>query len=201
MADIHFQVRSYEKEEIVAFAGDPMDHLLVLLKGKVMGEISNFDGKTVVVSNIPAPGSFAEAYLFATKNRLRINIKADSRSEVLFIHKDYFQRLMSHESRVMENYMNIISNRFVIVTEKLNFMMIKSVKGRLAYYFLNKQEVAKGAKTFPLGMTHEQLAVFLGITRPALTRKLNELKEEGIITIDKKVVSIKDIEGLKQLVN
>ncbi|MEE4256269.1 MAG: Crp/Fnr family transcriptional regulator [Bacteroidales bacterium] len=201
MTDIHFQIRSYDTDDIIAYAGDPMNYLMIVLEGMVMGEISSFEGKSIVVSEIPAPNSFAEAYLFASKKRLKINIKAGAQANILFIHKDFFQRLLSQDAKVLENYLNIISNRFVIVTEKLNFMMIKHVKGRLAYYFLNKPEVTNGLLSFPLGMTHKQLAVFLGITRPALTKNLLEMRDEGIIGIDQKVVSIKDMERLQQLVN
>lgn len=200
MKGIHYQMRSFKNDEIIAYAGDIYDHLLLLIEGSVRGEISKFDGQQVVVSEIHAPGSFAEAFLYAGKNRLKINIKATSDVQLLSIGKDYLNRLMHKDIRILENYLNIISNRFVIVTEKLNFMMIKTVKGRLAYYILNRQEILNGAERFPLGRTHQELAVFLGITRPALTRNLLEMKEEGIIDIDRKLLSICNRERLNRLI-
>ncbi len=200
MEGIHFQLRSYHNDDIIAYAGEAYDHLLLLIEGSVRGEISKFDGQQVVVSEIHAPGSFAEAFLYASKNKLKINVKATSEVRLLSIGKEYLNRLMHKDIRILENYLNIISNRFVIVTEKLNFMMIKTVKGRLAYYMLNRQEVLNGAEQFPLGRTHQELAVFLGITRPALTRNLLEMKEEGIIDIDRKRVTIRNRDMLNRLV-
>lgn len=198
---IHYQVRTYNKEDIIAFAGDEQNHLLIVLEGLVSGEIINFEGKSIIVSEIPAPNSFAEAYLFASKNKLKINVKAKVDSKVLSIQKDYLKRLMSNEPQLLENYLNIISNRFIIVSDKLNFMMIKTVKGRLAYYFLNKQEETGPGKPFPLERTHQELAVFLGITRPALTRNLLEMKDEGIILIEKKKVTILDNKKMVALIS
>ena len=96
--------------------------------------------------------------------------------------------------------MELISERFVTVTEKLNFLMIKNARGKMAYYLLGRQREHRGAERFPLGKTHEELAVILGITRPALTRNLMALRKSGIISIDRKVVCIHDRQRLVALI-
>lgn len=197
---IHYQLRSYDKDEMIAYAGDVCDHLMLVTRGAVKGEISSMEGGSIVVSEIPAPNTFAEAYLFASKNNLRINIRAMMEAEVMFIHRDYLNQLMEKDNRILKNYMRIISNRFLIVTNKLNFMMIKTVKGRIAYYFLNMLTCHPEQDTVILKPTHHELAVFLGVTRPALTKNLNELKKEGIIAVDGKTVRIPNRERLVALI-
>lgn len=198
---VHYQVRTYRSDDIIAYAGEECEDLFILIEGKVRGEMSNFEGKNIVISEIPAPNSFAEGFLFAKNNKLKINIRAVSDSRVLFIQKSYFSQLLSENRKVLENYLRIISNRFVIVTEKLNFLMIKNVKGKLAYYITNRENSFPGKKHFPLGKTHEELAIFLGIARPVVTRNLLEMKKQGIISIEKKMIRIKDRQRLMELIN
>lgn len=197
---IHYQLRSFEPDDMVAYAGEECEDLFILLEGKVRGEINSMEGKSIVISEIKAPSSFAEGFLFARRNNLKISIRALTDARIVFIQKRYFSRLLNENPRILENYLGIISNRFIIVTEKLNFLMIRNVKGKLAYYLINQANAHKGATSFPLGRTQEKLAELLGITRPALNRNLLDLKKMGIISMDKKMLSILDRQALSSLI-
>lgn len=198
---IQYQVRTYKADEVLAYAGDECIYLHLLIEGAVRGEINRFDGKSITVSEIQAPESFAEAYLFAKKNKFRITIRAISDVRIMLIHRDYFNILLSINQKVMENYLGIISNRFVIVTEKLNFMMIKNAKGKIAYHILNLETEHPGEKVLRFKRTHEQLATIMGITRPAFTRNLLMLKKDGIISINKREIVILDRKKLLELIS
>lgn len=197
---IHYQVRHFRAGEMVFQSGDDCHDLYILLEGTVRGDIISYEGKSVAVSEIRAPGTFAEGYLFARRNILRINISSLTDSEIMFIRRDYFQLALEMEPRLQKNFNELISERFVTVTEKLNFLMIKNARGKLAYYLLGRQRELPGAKSFPMGKTHEELAVILGITRPALTRNLIEMRKSGIISIDRKMVRIHDPGRLSALI-
>jgi CRP-like cAMP-binding protein len=44
---ITFRVKGYRKGEVIALRDDPCNHLLVILKGSVKGEMLDFSGKTI----------------------------------------------------------------------------------------------------------------------------------------------------------
>lgn len=198
---IQYQIRTYQADEVLAYAGDECIYLHLLIEGSVRGEINNYQGKSITVSEIQAPGSFAEAYLFAKKNKFRITIRAISDVRIMLIPKDYFKLILSMNQLVMENYFGIISNRFVIVTEKLNFMMIKNAIGKIAYHILNLERDHPGESVLYFKRTHEQLATIMGITRPAFTRNLLKLKKDGLISINKKAIVILDRKSLLDLIS
>ncbi len=133
----------------------------------------NIKNQNVIVDDISAPNTFAEAFLFATQNKIAVNIVASTKAKVILLPREEFLKLLNLETQILENYLNAVSNRFVTVAQKLRFLTLKSVKKKLAHYLL-----------------------LFGITRPALTKNLLELQEEGVIEIKNKRVRILDKEKL-----
>ncbi len=193
---VHYQIREYEAENIIAYAGDTCEYLYVLLEGRVRGEMVNIKNQNVIVDDISAPNTFAEAFLFATQNKIVVNIVASTKAKVILLSREEFLKLLHLETQILENYLNIVSNRFVTVAQKLRFLTLKSVKKKLAHYLFGLDRENKGKTSFLLGKTHASLASLFGITRPALTKNLLELQEEGVIEIKDKQVRILDKEKL-----
>jgi CRP-like cAMP-binding protein len=196
---VHYNVHSYEPENVIAFVCDNSNDLFILLEGHVRGEMTSYNDKNIVVSEIHAPDTFAEGFLFADKNRLLVNIIAVTKAKVLIISKDELLKLLNKSTQILNNYLNTTSNRFVIVSEKLKFLMFNTVRGKLAIYILDLAKENADKDSFRLGKTHEELAPLFAITRPALTRNLLSLKKDGLIEIKNKNIKILDRKGLIQL--
>jgi len=158
----------------------------------------NYIGKNIVVSEIHAPDTFAEDFLFADKNKLLVSVIANTKTKILVIYKADLLKLLHSNQKFLENYLKITSNRFVVVTEKIKFLMIKTVKEKLANYILDLEKENIGKTSFRLGKTHEELAALFGIRRPVLTRNLLQLKNDSIIEIKNKEIKIIDKEKLIQ---
>ena len=193
---IHYQIHSYEPEDTIAYCGDKCDELSLILEGRIRGEMTNYNGKITVISEIKAPDTFAEDFIFADQNKLLIRIIANTKTKILVIYKTDLLKLLHSNQKFLENYLKITSNRFVVVTKKIKFLMIKTVKEKLANYILDLEEENKGKTSFRLGKTHEELAALFGIIRPVLTRNLLQLKKDSIIEIKNKEIKIIDREKL-----
>lgn len=201
LGSIHYQVRTYEPENVIAYAADTCQDLYILLEGHLRGEMNTFNNQNIIVSEVEAPDTVAEAFLFADKNKLLINIIATTNAKILFIPKSELLKLLNNNIKILSNYLNATSNRFVIVSEKLRFLLYKSVKGKIASYLLGLEKENKDKTSFRIGKTHEELAALFGITRPALTRNILMLKKEGIIEMKNKEVQILNREKLIQQLN
>lgn len=201
LSSIFYNVHSYESEDVIAFASDNSEDLFILLEGCVRGEMVSYNDKNIVISEIHAPDTFAEGFLFADKNKLLVNIIATTKAKVLIIAKSELLKLLNSSTQILNNYLNTTSNRFVIVSEKLKFLMFNTVRGKLAIYILDMEKENVGKESFRLGKTHEELATLFAITRPALTRNLLSLKKDGLIEIKNKEIKIINREKLIQLLN
>ena len=199
LSTVHHQIHAYEAEENISFCGDKCENLHVILEGSVRGEMLNYSGKSIVVSEINAPDTFAEDYLFADRNKLQVSIIANKETKILVIYKQDLLKLLHSNQQFLENYLRITSNRFVVVTEKIKFLMIKTVKEKLANYILDLEK-ENGVKTsLRFNKTHEELAALFGIRRPVLTRNLMQLRKDSIIEIKNKEIKIIDREKLLEI--
>ncbi len=146
-----------------------------------------------------APDTFAEAFLFASENNLLVDVIANTETKVLVIYKEDLLELFQRNRQVLENYLNIVSNRFVTITNKMKFLTLKTIKGKLAVYLLARERKLQLNKNVQVHKTQEQLAEYIGVTRPALARELAAMADEGMIELLHKDVRILDKEKLMRL--
>jgi CRP-like cAMP-binding protein len=187
----HFQVKEFEPETIIAYSGAKCSYLYLLLSGAVRGEIIDNKGKTIVIDEIKPPDSFAEAFLFSTEGILHVNIVSTEKSKVLLMHKQDFLKLIRSNQMILENYLSMIADRFVLVTRKIKTLSLLSLSAKIANYFLEKEKYSKNG-VIKLNFTHQQMADYFGVTRPALSRELNKLEKENVFSINRKEVKIID---------
>ena len=196
---VHHQIKTYEPETIIAYSGDECINLYILIEGSVRGEVVGLKGKIIKIEDINAPDTFAEAFLFADENNLLVNIVTNTKTKILIIYKNDLLQLFKSNKKILENYLNITSNRFVLITKKLKLLSLKTIKGKLANYILSLERKNEGKLHFLIDKTQEQLAEYFGVTRPSLARALGEMKDEGLIEIKWKEIKILDRNSLVQM--
>ena len=137
--------------------------------------------------------------MFADENNLLVNIVTNTKTKILIIYKNDLLQLFKLNKKILENYLNITSNRFVLVTKKLKFLSLKNIKVKLANCILALERINEGKQYFLIDKTQEQLAEYFGVTRPSLARALGEMKDEGLIEIKRKEIKILDRNSLVQM--
>jgi CRP/FNR family transcriptional regulator len=90
--------------------------------------------------------------------------------------------------------------RLVGIIEELSFTTIRQ---RLISALIKLAE-SEGKKTargieFQLPATHQELANQLGTVRELVSRNLMRLQAEGLLDVDARQIVVKDMEGLKAL--
>ena len=75
---------------------------------------------------------------------------------------------------------------------------LKNIKNKIADYLLHKLPDASST-VIHLTDTQQEIADSFGVTRPSLARALAEMEQEGIISIDRKVITICNMQLLRQM--
>jgi CRP-like cAMP-binding protein len=192
--DIHFNIKSFEKESVIANAGDICAHLMILLEGEVRGEMMNFSGNVVMIETISAPRPIAPAFLFGENNRFPVTVVANSKIRVIYIPRSEVLKLFLKNQTVLENYLNILCTRGQFLSRKVKLLSLDNLKQRIAFYLLEHRDAHNDKRT-----TQQELSEILGVTRPALTRSLLQLKKEKIIDYNRDSIRIIDKERLNRL--
>lgn len=171
---------------------------MVVLKGLLQGQMVNDAGKLVVIEELTPSRLLAPAFLFAPKNELPVNIIAVEPSEILFISRTDFTEWMQSDKQVLQNFLMLISGRSSFLTDKIMFLSLKNIKNKIADYLLRHLS-SPDASTVKLSDTQQEIADRFGVTRPSLARAFAEMEQEGIISIDRKTITINRLQQLRQI--
>ena len=171
---------------------------MIVLNGLLQGQMVNDAGKLVVIEELEATQLLAPAFLYAPKNNLPVNIISMEPSEILFIHRDDFTVWMQQSKQLLQNFLMLISGRSHFLSDKIMFLSLKNIKNKIADYLLHKLPDAS-SPVIHLTDTQQEIADSFGVTRPSLARALAEMEQEGIISIDRKVITICNMQLLRQM--
>ena len=197
LGKIHYQIKSYDKNDVVVLAGDEVSNLLIILNGSVRGEMIDYSGKTVKIEDIEAPKPLAAAFLFGRENKYPVTVTANKKVQILSVPVQEFLKLLQLNTRILRNYLNSISSRAQFLSQKLHFLSFKTIKEKVAHFLL--QQAGDDLHSFELNNTQQQLAELFGVTRPSLARVLGEMQNYGLIKIEKKTVTLLNKNALNQL--
>ena len=195
--EIHFQIKGYNKGDIVAIAGEPVKNLFIILSGSVKGEMIDYSGKTIKIEDIEAPRPLATAFLFGKENLFPVTVTANNDVRILAIPVPEFLKLLQKNTQILKNYLNSISSRSQFLSQKLHFLNFKTIREKVAHFLL--QQIGDRLHSIELNTTQQQFAELLGVTRPSLARVLSEMQREKLFIIERKTVTILNRKKLNEI--
>ncbi|HKJ80315.1 MAG TPA: Crp/Fnr family transcriptional regulator [Prolixibacteraceae bacterium] len=195
---VHFQVKQFSKNDLLAVAGEPVQFLYILLEGSVKGEMIDFSGKVIKIEDIEAPKPIAAAFLFGKENMFPVTVTANNDVKLLSVPIDSFLKLLQSNSQMLKNYLDSISTRAQFLSQKLQFISFKTIRKKIAHFLLNK--AGSQLHSVDLKMTQQQLADLFAVSRPSLARVLGEMQKEGLIRLEKKTVILLEKNKLQKIV-
>ena len=199
LEDISYKKSKYNKDDVIAFEGDRVNGLYILLNGSVRGEMTNYQGKVVKIEDIVGAKLLAPAFLFGGVRHFPVDIIANETSECIFMARDAFAKLLQINNKVNENFRDIIASKTQFLSNKINFLALQPIKGKIASYLLTRTKNNDVESVF-LPYSQDKLADLFGVTRPSLTRALRELDQDKIIYTEGKKISILDRKRLEAFI-
>jgi CRP-like cAMP-binding protein len=195
--DLIFSIKNYRKKEIVFHQGDTCDALYIVMTGSVKTEMITESGNLMPIETIHAPRPLAPAFIFSDRNQFPVEVTAITTVEILRISKTEVMRLMTLKPDFMQQFMTHNANRTQFLTQRMQLLSIKTIKGKIAHLLLEKHQ--SDGLTFTLSKNQTELAEYFGVARPSLSRSLSEMIEEKIISFDKNKYKILNLNYLKEL--
>lgn len=145
---------------------------------------------------------FGEMLVFSSNKMWPVTVRVQSSCRVLFLtHSDLIARCGNNCSwhiSMLTNFMKVISDKALLLNKKVEYLSIKSIRGKICSYLLEQYQ-STGNTTMILPLKRNELADFLNVSRPSLSREMCQMKDEGIIDFHLSKFSIKDMEALKSL--
>jgi len=186
-----------EKGQYVVRQDDEIRHMHLLVKGVVRTEMITQEGNSLEIEFIDAVRPLAPAFMFAHYNRFPVDVITIEECHFLLIPtQEWLSEMMGNEV-LLKNFLKLNSNMIVFMSQKLQMISIKSIKGKLSLYLL--ENTTEENRSFVLKRNRTQLAEYFGVQRPSLARTIAELVEQEIIAIDKREVTVLKRDELKKV--
>lgn len=194
--------RSFEEGSYIFRQGETPRNLFLVLEGTVMISKDFASGKRDVLFMVGQGDVFGEMFLFADTKAYWYDAIAQGRVKVLEIPWQFFYCFCSnaceHHRMITRNMLEIQSEKNFTMTRKLHLLSGTTLRERIALWLIEQTDAA-GADTVRLAMNREELADYLGTTRPSLSRELMKMQQEHLIEADRNTIRIVDRDALGTL--
>lgn len=164
-------VREFDKHEIIFSKGSKPTYLFILLEGSVYICDDSIDGKRNILTIVNEKNDcFGEVYLFMNLDYPYYSI-ATTKVKVILIPKDVFL-----SEKVLTDRMNqFLAEKAYILSRKLQVLMKNSLREKILEVIKIKDVVY---------LKRYELAEYLGVSRPALSKEIYSLIDEGILELN-----------------
>lgn len=192
--------RQYSAGSYIFEQGGRPSKLFLLLAGQVQICKDFTSGKRDVLYLVGEGNVFGEIFLFGDRKQYWYDAVAVSDVTVLEVPWDFFYHFCSnacdHHKQLTQNMLEILSENNFEITRKLHIVSTASLRERIAIWLIDSMD---GENRVELHMNREQLADFLGVARPSLSRELMRMQKDGFIRVERRSIEICDkhaVEGL-----
>ncbi|HOJ11617.1 MAG TPA: Crp/Fnr family transcriptional regulator [Clostridiales bacterium] len=196
------KISSYEKNEFAAISGNKYDGLGLVLSGSVAVTKENAAGDRIII-DILGPGEiFGEIAAFAGTEVWPATVIAQTACTVMYITPKIIlgtcRKLCISHKHLISNMLNIVSKKALLLNQKVQYLSMKSIRGKISSYLLEQYKKERQT-TFVMPMKRNELADFLNITRPSLSREMCRMRDEGVIEFYRESVKIMDLGALTSM--
>ena len=184
-----YEIKKYSPNESIAFRGDEVRGLYIILKGTLTTEMLTEEGNVIKIEELVPSDVIASAFIFGKKNSFPVDLIAKNEAEILFIERKEFLKILFSKEKILENFLNEVSNKTQLLTSKIwNSFNNKTIKKKFCDY------VKKNQKNNLFSIQNlGALAEYFGVERPSLSRVLSDLvKDEKLERIGRNKYKILD---------
>ncbi|MGN0366365.1 MAG: Crp/Fnr family transcriptional regulator [Suilimivivens sp.] len=196
------RIKKYPSGTYIFEQGGVPSKLFLLLKGQIQICKDFNSGKRDVLYMVETGNVFGEIFLFGDRKHYWYDAVAVTEVTVLEMPWDFFYHFCSnacdHHKQLTQNMLEILSENNFKIIRKLHIISTSSLRERIAIWLIDAMDENLDVT---LHMNREQLADFLGVARPSLSRELMRMQKDGLVEVDRKTIRICNKEALEMLCN
>ncbi|MFY0604475.1 MAG: Crp/Fnr family transcriptional regulator [Flavobacteriaceae bacterium] len=187
---------AYNKNDYVYFEEDAANKVFLIEKGKIKIGYYNEDGTEVINAILTKGELFGEKAILGEEKRNEFAQSIDSNTSICPIGVETMLELMRDHKTFSLRIYKFLGLRIKKLERRLQLLLFKDTRTRLLE-FLNELCEEYGYNCNQTGdtvihhpYTQKDIASLIGTSRPTLNTLLNELKEEHMISFNRKEIRI-----------
>ncbi len=173
-------LRPIPRHTVVLHAGDRTDNIYFVLSGALKVQVSDEEGREVILSMLGPGELFGEMGVLDDHPR-SATVLAVEPSEVVVIGKDDFKRCLVENPDVSLFIMRNLVKRLRLADRNIESLALLDVYGRVARLLLESADLVEGRKVVTHKLTKQDIAKMIGASREMVSRVMRDLTAQGLI--------------------
>lgn len=191
LGNVSHQLVSLPSHEVYALAGMPCKYVDIVVTGRLVCRMAALSGKQVEVSRLHSGNMVAPAFIFSKDRSLPVSVETDGKVQLFRMRPEELKRLIDVDDVIRMNFIRILSNIDVFLTQKMKILSLFTVREKVAYLLMERAG-EQGSNEVHLERSRKEIADSFGIQKFSLLRVLSDFEKEGAIEIDGRNIKILD---------
>lgn len=190
-------IKDFAKKDIIFEQDELLDSAGIILYGNVRLCKDNISGTRFIFSELESGEILGETALRLEREPSGYEAVAGSDCRILFIRINNIvrpdQRTCHLRSRIIENMMALLLENNRAIYQKLDLVSHKSLRERVLHY-LSLQAQKNNSNRFEIPFSRGDLADYLTVDRSALSRELQRMAQDGLITFSRNQFELLEVD-------
>ncbi len=191
------------KGMLVAKEATVADEVCIILKGEVLMFVTKLNGKKKPIKMLKAGEMFGLHQFYLPSKKLGYNLVAATDVALLYLDTSTVITMCNKackcHQQLIYRVIEYLSNRIQELENNNNYMMIKGMRKKIAKLIYDKYLETRETVVY-LGMDRNEMAKYLNVSRPSMSREMMRMRDEGMFDFWKDKITIKDIKSLEATV-
>jgi len=187
-----YEIKRYTKGQIIHLQNEVCQAMEIILEGKVAVQKIDQEGNVLTINVFSAPDVIGAHLVFSTNNTYPMTIISETNTVILRLPQGLIIELGQHNLDFMVALLKTISDRMLILADKIRAISHKSIRQQIIAYLTYEYHLQK-SPVIKLSYSKKELAERLGVQRSSLSRELNKMRREGLLEYDARTITLKNL--------
>lgn len=190
----------FRSEEKTFSCGETIHHFSskkpvigILLYGAASVLRYEFNGSRTILEKLEPDSIFGEVLAFHSEEYEAIHLQCDTECRVLMIDYDSLMKPCTNacacHTKLIQNVTWLISKKTMGLSQRVEVLSKRTIREKLYCYFM-QESLRQKSNTFRIPFTMSDLADYLSVDRSAMMRELKKMKEDGILSSEKRNIRL-----------
>jgi CRP/FNR family cyclic AMP-dependent transcriptional regulator len=192
--------RTYGRGQYLWYQGDPGDHLVAISTGMVKVVLTSERGDEILLVTLGRHQTVGELAILDGSPR-SASVVAVEPTTVLMLPRTAVLEVMAAHPAVLDAVLRSLGQLVRRLTEQTGGLVFLDLAGRVAKVLLELAErhaQDDDHAVLDIGLSQSDIAAMVGATRPAVNRILQLFASRGLISVDGRVIVLRDPSALRR---
>ncbi len=200
LSHIQYKITSFSENEVIFSPVQTANQIGIILSGSVDIQKLFPSGKIVIIERRKSLDLIAACSIFSKIDFYPDTVSVSKLSTILFISKTDLLHLFDLDKDFMLNFLESVSNSTLVLKHKIGILSLSSIQEKIAGYLIYNNKIYD-SYCITLPFSKKAWAEYMNVSRTSLSRELKILEMEGILSFEKRKITIHDIRKLEKIVS